>query len=231
MDAAHGHRSCRRPLRHDPHLGRRPAGGRTGPAFRHADVRLRRRQDRPSGSPTCAPSTSSATRRRPARTWRSSTWSRRHGVLVDAVSAGEIRRALAAGYAPAGDPPPIVYTADIFDARGARPVRRAASIHVNCGSPDMIDQLGARAPGGDDHAADQSRLRPRPQPEDEHRRRAVEARHLARRDRRLPGRWPTGMAWRSPGLHMHIGSGTDLEHLSQVCGAMEKAARRSRRRR
>jgi diaminopimelate decarboxylase len=26
------------------------------------------------------------------------------------------------------------------------------------------------------------------------------------------------------GLHMHIGSGTDLEHLAQVCGAMEKAA-------
>jgi diaminopimelate decarboxylase len=26
------------------------------------------------------------------------------------------------------------------------------------------------------------------------------------------------------GLHMHIGSGTDLEHLSQVCGAMEAAA-------
>jgi diaminopimelate decarboxylase len=26
------------------------------------------------------------------------------------------------------------------------------------------------------------------------------------------------------GLHMHIGSGTDLEHLGQVCGALEKAA-------
>jgi diaminopimelate decarboxylase len=26
------------------------------------------------------------------------------------------------------------------------------------------------------------------------------------------------------GLHMHIGSGTDMEHLAQVCGAMEKAA-------
>ena len=26
------------------------------------------------------------------------------------------------------------------------------------------------------------------------------------------------------GLHMHIGSGTDLEHLAQVCGAMEQAA-------
>ncbi len=30
------------------------------------------------------------------------------------------------------------------------------------------------------------------------------------------------------GLHMHIGSGTDLEHLRQVCGAMEQ--RRDRRR-
>ena len=33
----------------------------------------------------------------------------------------------------------------------------------------------------------------------------------------------TGLA--VTGLHMHIGSGTDLEHLTQVCGAMEKAAR------
>src|SRR5215212_1465720 len=40
---------------------------------------------------------------------------RRNGVLVDAVSAGEIRRALAAGYVAEGDPPPIVYTADIFE--------------------------------------------------------------------------------------------------------------------
>src|SRR6266478_6558903 len=39
---------------------------------------------------------------------------RRHGVLVDAVSAGEIARAFAAGYVTAGEPPPIVYTADIF---------------------------------------------------------------------------------------------------------------------
>ena len=48
---------------------------------------------------------------------------RRHGVLVDAVSAGEIRRALAAGFSPHGDPPPIVYTADIFDREVARPGR------------------------------------------------------------------------------------------------------------
>ena len=40
---------------------------------------------------------------------------RRNGVLVDVVSGGEIRRSLAAGFSPHGDPPPIVYTADVFD--------------------------------------------------------------------------------------------------------------------
>ncbi len=69
---------------------------------------------------------------------------RRHGVLVDAVSAGEIGRALAAGYTPQGDPPPIVYTADIFDSESLDLVLRHG-IHVNCGSPDMIDQIGERA--------------------------------------------------------------------------------------
>ena len=33
-----------------------------------------------------------------------------------------------------------------------------------------------------------------------------------------------GTSWAITGLHMHIGSGTDLEHLAQVCGALEKAA-------
>src|SRR4051794_25473515 len=39
---------------------------------------------------------------------------RRHGVLVDAVSAGEIHRAIAAGYKPGQSehPTEIVYTAD-----------------------------------------------------------------------------------------------------------------------
>src|SRR5258708_6089139 len=50
---------------------------------------------------------------------------RKHGVLVDAVSAGEIHRALKAGYKVQGSGfsegdkrvthPEIVYTADIFD--------------------------------------------------------------------------------------------------------------------
>ena len=75
---------------------------------------------------------------------------RRRGVLVDAVSAGEIRRALAAGYKSTCDnpqaPPPLVYTADIFDEESLALVVETG-VHANCGSADMIDQLGERAPG------------------------------------------------------------------------------------
>ena len=71
---------------------------------------------------------------------------RRHGGLVDSVSAGEIYRALAAGYEPGGEPPAIVYTADIFD-HDALEIVVEKDIHVNCGSPDMIDQYGGIAPG------------------------------------------------------------------------------------
>src|SRR2546421_2378778 len=83
---------------------------------------------------------------------------RRHGVLVDAVSAGEIHRALKAGY-KVGDKgqgtgdrvtrhPEIVYTADIFDHESLETVVKLG-MPVNCGSPEMIDQLGERAPGRD----------------------------------------------------------------------------------
>ena len=80
---------------------------------------------------------------------------RREGVLVDAVSHGEIARALAAGYStkgssegqdnlPAADP--IVYTADIFDHESLDAVVQHG-IHVNCGSADMLEQLAQRVPG------------------------------------------------------------------------------------
>ena len=39
---------------------------------------------------------------------------------------------------------------------------------------------------------------------------------------------PSATACTITGLHMHIGSGTDLEHLAQVCGAMERVGRPGR---
>ena len=147
---------------------------------------------------------------------------RRHGAVVDAVSAGEIRRALAAGYTTTGTPPPIVYTADIFDAEALN-LCVEHDIHVNCGSPDMIEQLGRRAAGR------QITLRVNPGFGHGHSRKTNTG-----GDQSKHGIWHEQIgpcletAARHDitvtGVHMHIGSGTDLEHLSQVCAAMEKAA-------
>src|SRR5437867_4034168 len=69
---------------------------------------------------------------------------RASGVLVDAVSLGEIERALAAGYTTANDA--IVFTADIFD-RATLDRVVAEKVTVNAGSIDMLRQLGERSPG------------------------------------------------------------------------------------
>jgi diaminopimelate decarboxylase len=147
---------------------------------------------------------------------------RRHGALVDSVSAGEVRRALAAGYTASGDPPPVVYTADIFDRESLELVVRE-NVHVNCGSPDMIDQYGAVAPDRD------ITLRINPGFGHGHSRKTNTGGDHAKH-----GIWHVQLddclaraaqyRLRVTGMHMHIGSGTDMEHLSQVCSAMEKAA-------
>ncbi len=147
---------------------------------------------------------------------------RRHGAVVDAVSAGEIHRALAAGYAPQGDPPPIVYTADVFDRESLELVIEK-NIHVNCGSADMIDQYGSRAPGRE------ITLRVNPGFGHGHSRKTNTGGDCSKH-----GIWHEQLAdclvtadhygLGVTGLHMHIGSGTDLEHLAQVCRAMESAA-------
>lgn len=147
---------------------------------------------------------------------------RRHGGLVDAVSGFEVRRALAAGYEPHGSPPPVVYTADIFDAESLDLVVEK-NIHVNCGSPDMIDQYGSRAPGRE------ITLRINPGFGHGHSQKTNTG-----GDSSKHGIWHDQLhdcfvnadnyGLSITGLHMHIGSGTDFEHLSQVCDAMEKAA-------
>ncbi|MEQ8786464.1 MAG: diaminopimelate decarboxylase [Pirellulaceae bacterium] len=147
---------------------------------------------------------------------------RRQGVVVDAVSAGEIQRALKVGYELNQEPPQIVYTADIFD-REALAMVVENDVPVNCGSPDMIDQLGEAAPGRN------ITLRINPGFGHGHSQKTntggEQSKHgiwheqlddcLQRADRHGLG---------VTGIHMHIGSGTDLEHLSQVCSAMEQTA-------
>src|SRR5262249_49925308 len=159
---------------------------------------------------------------------------RRHGAVVDCVSAGEAIRAIAAGFKPGQSmhPPEMVYTADIFDREALELVIKY-DLHVNCGSPDMIDQYGeARSRAGlrsPEGSLPGITLRINPGFGHGHSQKVntggAQSKH---------GIWHEQLeecierAERHKlaitGLHMHIGSGTDLAHLSQVCGAMEKAA-------
>lgn len=150
---------------------------------------------------------------------------RRHGARVDCVSAGEVHRALAAGFKPGQNShhPEIVYTADIFD-REALDTVVEHDIHVNCGSPDMISQYGARSSGRG------ITLRINPGFGHGHSQKVntggAQSKH---------GIWHEQLEecieraavhdLAIVGLHMHIGSGTDLAHLEQVSTAMERAAR------
>ncbi len=159
---------------------------------------------------------------------------RREGVLVDAVSSGEIHRALAAGYPPHAEagvaaadalPPahPIVYTADIFDRDSLDAVAQLG-IHVNCGSADMLEQLAARVPG----AAVTLRVNPgfghghsqKTNTGGEGSKHGIWHEEIPEVLRRAE--W-AGLC--VSGLHMHIGSGADLAHLAEVAGALERVAR------
>lgn len=147
---------------------------------------------------------------------------RRKGVVVDAVSAGEIRRAIAAGYSTDAAKREIVYTADIFD-REALDLVTEHGLAVNCGSPDMISQLGERRPGAE------VTLRINPGFGHGHSQKTNTGGQQSKHgiwhtqiDECLQRADQTGIT--VTGLHMHIGSGTDLDHLSGVCDAMERAA-------
>lgn len=143
---------------------------------------------------------------------------RKHGVVVDAVSAGEIFRALRVGYRPEE----IVYTADIFDHQALAMVAEHG-IPVNCGSPDMIPQLGDRCPGRG------ITLRINPGFGHGHSQKTNTGGEQSKH-----GIWheqvPDCVALakrhnlKVTGIHMHIGSGTDFKHLSTVCEALAKAA-------
>ncbi|MCH2401406.1 MAG: diaminopimelate decarboxylase [Pirellulales bacterium] len=147
---------------------------------------------------------------------------RRHGVVVDAVSSGEIYRAQAAGFAATGTPPPIVFCADLFDRKALEQVI-ALDIHVNVGSADMIEQLGES--GGPRNIS----LRINPGFGHGHSQKTNTGGEQSKH-----GIWHDelesclALAQRHDltvtGLHMHIGSGSDFEHLAQVCGAMEQCA-------
>ncbi|MCV2349526.1 diaminopimelate decarboxylase [Paucibacter sp. Y2R2-4] len=147
---------------------------------------------------------------------------REQGVKVDSVSRGEVLRALAAGFSAGAQKDAlhsdIVFTADLFDHATLDTVVEH-QIPVNAGSIDMLHQLGERSPG---HAV-WLRINPgfghghsnKTNTGGEHSKHGIwhsdllAALHAVRQH-----------GLKLIGLHMHIGSGVDYAHLSEVCGAM-----------
>ncbi|MBP6297173.1 MAG: diaminopimelate decarboxylase [Acidovorax sp.] len=148
---------------------------------------------------------------------------REQGVKVDAVSRGEILRALAAGFKAGGEPSEIVFTADLFDAATLDCVVEHG-VPVNAGSIDMLRQLGPRSKG---HAV---WLRINPGFGHGHSNKTNTG-----GERSKHGIWHTDLplalqtireqGLTLAGLHMHIGSGVDYGHLAEVCGAMVELVR------
>lgn len=137
------------------------------------------------------------------------------GVDVDAVSAGEIVRALRAGF----EPECIRFTADIFD-RDALALVKEHSIPVNIGSPDMLFHMrdaGINVPLA---------IRVNPGFGHGHSQKVNTGGNLSKH-----GVWhgelenvvkkANELGFVVECLHTHIGSGSDFEHLSQVISAME----------
>jgi diaminopimelate decarboxylase len=143
---------------------------------------------------------------------------REQGVQVDAVSAGELERALAAGYGPEGEPPGVVLTADLLDGGTLERVV-ALNVEVNAGSIDMLEQVGQA------HSGHRVWLRVNPGFGHGHSQKTNTGGENSKH-----GIWHTDLpaalavirryGLELVGIHMHIGSGVDYGHLEKVCDAM-----------
>lgn len=139
---------------------------------------------------------------------------KKNNLKVDAVSLGEIERALIAGFKPNTDE--IIFTADLFDQETLSKVVNF-KIPVNVGSIDMLKQLGTISPGH--HVW----LRINPGFGYGHSKKTNTGGENSKH-----GIWQPNLAipiikqykLKLIGLHMHIGSGVNYEHLKKVCQSM-----------
>ncbi len=149
---------------------------------------------------------------------------RSEGACVDCVSLGELERALLAGFAPDPQRHEIVFTADILTEEVlARVVE--TGVPVNAGSADMLTQLGERRRG---HPV---WLRVNPGFGHGHSKKTNTGGESSKH-----GIWHETLSDALAridaydldlvGLHMHIGSGADSEHLGRVCDAMVEQVER-----
>ncbi|QCI19990.1 MAG: diaminopimelate decarboxylase [Buchnera aphidicola (Brevicoryne brassicae)] len=139
---------------------------------------------------------------------------RNKNIKVDAVSLGEIERALLSGFKKNTNE--IIFTADILDKETLSKVIDY-NIPVNAGSLDMLKQLGTASPGHNVW------LRINPRFGYGHSKKTNTGGENSKH-----GIWEPSLAipiikkykLNLIGLHMHIGSGVDYVHLKKVCKSM-----------
>lgn len=137
-------------------------------------------------------------------------------IKIDAVSLGEIERALSAGFKPNTNE--IVFTSDILEEDTLSKIIKY-KIPVNAGSLDMLTQLGQVSPGH------KIWLRINPKFGYGHSKKTNTGGENSKH-----GIWDPHLALpiinkyklQLIGLHIHIGSGVDYIHLKKVCKCMVK---------
>ncbi|NHB92539.1 diaminopimelate decarboxylase [Photorhabdus cinerea] len=143
---------------------------------------------------------------------------REYGVKVDAVSLGEIERALRAGFCSGQETADIVFTADLIDVPTLKRIIEL-DIPVNAGSIDMLEQIGQYRKGhpvwlrinpGFGHGHSQ-----KTNTGGENSKHGIWYQDLPQAIEKIR-RYELKLL----GLHMHIGSGVDYQHLASVCDAM-----------
>lgn len=140
------------------------------------------------------------------------------GVKVDSVSLGEIERALVAGFQAGREKSEIVFTADVLDRATLAKVTEL-DIPVNAGSIDMLEQLGEQKEGhpvwlrinpGFGHGHSQKTNTG-----------GENSKHgIWHEDLPLALEKIRHYNLSLVGIHMHIGSGVDYQHLADVCDSM-----------
>ena len=143
---------------------------------------------------------------------------REQGAKVDSVSLGEIERALIAGFQSGREKSEIVFTADVLDNATLTKVIEL-DIPVNAGSIDMLEQIGEQKAGhpiwlrinpGFGHGHSQ-----KTNTGGENSKHGIWFEDLPEALDKIR-QYNLSLV----GLHMHIGSGVDYQHLAEVCDAM-----------
>ncbi|CAL4323558.1 Diaminopimelate decarboxylase [Buchnera aphidicola (Thelaxes suberi)] len=139
---------------------------------------------------------------------------KQNDVKVDAVSYGEIKRAILAGFIPNNND--IIFTSDIIDKKTLSLVTKL-NIPVNIGSIDMLHQLGKCSPNH------KIWIRINPGFGYGHNKKTNTGGDNSKHGILFPEQTLDIIKkynFELVGIHMHIGSGVNYKHLKKVCNSM-----------